>query len=392
MVKKIALIHPSMIVGGGSETITLWAAEALKEQYAVSIISSVKIDLDQCNDFYNTGLKQNEIRFIQVKPPFLLKNQRLFNALRDYRLARYCKSRANEYDLMFSTYNPMDFGKRGIQYILDPNFNEEMLRLLNPVPATWMKWFYKDYPLRKLYLFLGHILSNYTVKGMRKNMTLVDSHWAGELTYRHYGLRCRTVYPPVTGEFDPVPFQDRSNGFVCIGRIVRDKQLEKIIQIIQKTRERIPDVHLHIIGKESDRFYYQKIAAISKKHTDFIHFDGVVSAEQKTEILSHHKYGIHGKRNEPFGIAVAEMVKAGLIVWVPDGGGQVEIVNHDDLIYKTEEEAVAKIENVMESVDKQKMLLKHLEKQAGKFSSMIFMSEIKSIVKGFFEENEKRAP
>jgi len=391
MVKKIALIHPCMIVGGGSEAITLWAAEALKKQYDISIITSSKLDLNQCNDFYSTRLKNDEIRFIQVKPPFFFKNHRLFNALRDYRIAKYCKSRAHEYDLMFSTYNPMDFGRRGIQYISDPNFNEEMLRLLNPVPETWKKWFYRDSLLRRFYLFLGHILSNYAVKRMKMNMTLVDSNWAGELTSCYYGIECRTVYPPVTEEFDPVPFQRRRNGFVCIGRIVRDKQLEQIIQIIQKIRKRIPDVHLHIIGNRSDRFYYKKIVYLSKKHSDFIHFDGIVSAKRKTEILNNHKYGIHGKRNEPFGIAVAEMVKAGLIVWVPDGGGQVEIVNHPDLIYKTEEEAVAKIENVMENVDKQKMLVKHLEMQAGKFSSMTFMSEIESTVKEFFKENEHKA-
>ena len=38
---------------------------------------------------------------------------------------------------------------------------------------------------------------------------------------------------------------------------------------------------------------------------------------------------LHGMREEHFGMAPAEMARAGVIVWVPNGGGQMEIVGDE---------------------------------------------------------------
>ena len=45
--------------------------------------------------------------------------------------------------------------------------------------------------------------------------------------------------------------------------------------------------------------------------------------------MASHRYGIHGMREEHFGMAPAELARAGAIVWVPRGGGQMEIVGHE---------------------------------------------------------------
>jgi len=68
----------------------------------------------------------------------------------------------------------------------------------------------------------------------------------------------------------------------------------------------------------------------------------------------------------------------------------MEIVDNHDLVYRTKDDAVAKINNVLKNEDKQKTLLRHLENQSKKFSSTRFMSEVKSIVRCFFKENEHR--
>jgi glycosyltransferase involved in cell wall biosynthesis len=41
------------------------------------------------------------------------------------------------------------------------------------------------------------------------------------------------------------------------------------------------------------------------------------------------RYGIHGMLDEHFGMAPAELAAAGCIVFVPNDGGQVEIVDDD---------------------------------------------------------------
>lgn len=88
----------------------------------------------------------------------------------------------------------------------------------------------------------------------------------------------------------------------------------------------------------------------------------------------------------PFGIAVAEMVKAGCIVWVPKGGGQVEIINHSRLIYENTQQAAEKIIHVLINDSLQQELRRHLQRQSGKFSIERFVSEVRIVVSEFLRE------
>ena len=78
------------------------------------------------------------------------------------------------------------------------------------------------------------------------------------------------------------------------------------------------------------------------------------------------------------------MIRAGCIVWVPEGGGQIEIVNEKDLIFKDIDDAVLKIEKVLKNRELQEKLRKHLKKQSLNFSTEIFKKEVKKLVKNYF--------
>ena len=101
-------------------------------------------------------------------------------------------------------------------------------------------------------------------------------------------------------------------------------------------------------------------------------------------MVTGHRFGISGRANEPFGIAVAEMVKAGCIVFVANGGGQVEIVDHPSLIFDDEDEAVDKICNVLEDTSLQRRLGKHLTQGVDRFSVEAFQEGIQEVVRDFF--------
>lgn len=381
---KIAVIHPLLKRGGGSEARALWIAEALKREYEVTLISMGKIDLKALNSYYGTDLKFEEISIIEIPIPRLLKKR--FDALRYYRLFRYCRENSYKFDLMISTYNVMDFGKKGIQFIADFSFDDDLRRKYDSGSKQSLKIFYKKSWLRKLYIFIGKRLSGESKKGWLKNITIANSRWSAGVFRKKYGIDAKVIYPPVVGEFSGVKWEEKKNGFTAIGRLVPEKGFDKIVFILKELREKGHDIHLHIIGGHSDSSYYKRLKRIMVENSSWCFYEGLKYGEDKKSIISYHKYGISGRKNEPFGIAVAEMVKAGCITWVPDGGGQVEIVNHPNLIYKTEEEAVAKIENVMKSADNQERLVRHLKKQAEKFSSTTFMAKIKSIVENFFNE------
>ena len=317
---KIAIIHPDL-GWGGSEACALWAMEALKDDYDVCLITSSAVEFKKLNEYYGTSINSNQISVMTVSMPFILKKLNSFFALKYYRLARFCKRRANEFDVMFSSYNPMDFSKKGVQYILDPTFTCDLLQLCAGYPRGLRGWFYQNSPWRRFYLNLSKTLSNLTEEGIKKNLTLVDSDWTGQLTSEVYGMKSTTVYPPVPSNYPQVNWEDREDGFVCIGRINSEKRIDKIIEILEEVRKRKKEIHFHIIGKIHDLKYARNVNQLLRKNQDWIFMEGEVASDRKIELVAKHKYGIHGRINEPFGIAPAEMVKAGCIVWVASGGG-----------------------------------------------------------------------
>ena len=98
-----------------------------------------------------------------------------------------------------------------------------------------------------------------------------------------------------------------------------------------------------------------------------------MSGVKKAEIMGRHRFGIQTTKAESFGIAVAEMVKAGAIVFAPSDGGTAETLQHSALLFADAREAVAKIEAVLETPSLQTALRLHLAKQAQLFSAEKFM-------------------
>ena len=100
--------------------------------------------------------------------------------------------------------------------------------------------------------------------------------------------------------------------------------------------------------------------------------------------MDQHKYGINAAVGEPFGIAVAEMVGAGAIVFVSNRGGHTEIVKSPQLIYRDIEDAVDKIIGVLGQESLQKDLLGTLDRQSDIFSTQAFCDGIRNVVDTFF--------
>jgi glycosyltransferase involved in cell wall biosynthesis len=80
------------------------------------------------------------------------------------------------------------------------------------------------------------------------------------------------------------------------------------------------------------------------------------------------------------------MVKGGCIVFVPNGGGQTEIVNHPALIYEDDDDAVRKIETVLAGAALQESLREHLSQAAQRFSIENFKTVILHVLGRFLRE------
>ena len=97
--KRIAVVLPTISLGGGTEAVGAWTIEALKEKYQVTLVTFSPVDAVALNQFYGTALGQDEFAMIRPwLPPFVLSSGR-FSIMKDRVMMRYCKSRNAQFDL-----------------------------------------------------------------------------------------------------------------------------------------------------------------------------------------------------------------------------------------------------------------------------------------------------
>jgi glycosyltransferase involved in cell wall biosynthesis len=372
---------------GGSEAPALWTIEALKQDHEVTLISMGDIDLERLNAYYGTSLASGDFSAQRVQLPMGLRHTAMFAGWKGRFLQRYVRRVAPKFDVLISSYGPMDFGKPGLQMIADFSFVDDWRLDLNPSFRTWRAWFYGKTVVRSVYLRLGDCIARVHPENWKQNLTLANSAWSAGRFLQKYGIPSEVVYPPVAMDFPSVPFANRDKGFVCLGRVSPEKCVHSIIAILQKVRQRGHNIHLHILGGIDNSEYSQKVRGLAEQFRDWIFLEGWVLGDRKRELLAGHRFGIHARPNEPFGIAVAEMVQAGCLVFVPNGGGQMEIVNHPALIFANEAEAVEKIDTVLTNEAEQQKLRDHLQRASNSFSVKTFVETTRRVVGEFIKQH-----
>jgi glycosyltransferase involved in cell wall biosynthesis len=388
MMKRIAIIHPFLgtKTQSGSVYKCLKIIEALKDFYDLYLITSTpKVDFNILNNQWQTNILEGDIHIKKI-PLFLLRSTPYFMAFRHSFIGRYCRAHAREYDVMISAYNPYDFGVRGIQFIGDLIFSDKLRGIFHSMPDDRENsWFYKDTWWRALYLKAGRHLYSATEEGLWRNLTIANSGWMQKLLYRVLGVDSLVIYPPVQDVAHSIPWAQREEGFVTVGNLVPFKQIERSIRILQAVRGQGFDVHLHIVGYIIDQVYAHKILETCRKNANWCFYEGPLYGRDKMLFLESHKYGIHGAQVEGFGIAVAEMVKAGCVVWVAEGGGQTEILESEALTFGNEEDAVKKIKIILNDEAQLDGLRHHLHQRAQAFALDNFSSSVRRAVADFLE-------
>jgi glycosyltransferase involved in cell wall biosynthesis len=384
---SLGFVFPIFNEAGGSEATALWTIEALRHEFDMTIITQAPMNLPRLNASYGTHLSEGEFKQKIIPVPRIFN--RRFDALRGYRLARYAKYIAPEFDLMISGYNILDFGRPGIQLIADFAFFDKLhISVEEQIHRPWI--YHRTWP-RRAYLALGKLLSGTTPK-WKENLTIANSLWTKDVLKKTFDLSSIVIYPPVLEGEKGFSWPDRENGVVFLGRLDRHKGLETIFWIVEQLRARKMDLHLHIVGPEgSDRDYFRYVLDYCQKNQTWVKYEGPLFGSEKFRFLARHRYGISGRSREPFGISVAETVKAGCLIWVPRDGGQVEIVNQEDLLYQTPIEAVEKMSTVMKSPEHISRLRAHLAIQCGFFSPESFMKEIRNVVHSYIYDSSFRS-
>lgn len=375
---KVLLVQPRLDPPGGGNLVAAWMLQALRDEHELGLLAWAPPDLAACNRHYGTSLRDEDFR-LHLVPDAIRRLGSLtptpVSLLKDTYLVR--RSFALPYDVVMTCNNEADFGRRGIQYVHYPKIG--MTR-----PAVDLHWYHAARSLLDVYHRLCARVGRFSADRMRANLTLVNSAYIGTHVRALHGIEPVVLHPPVPGDFPVVPWEERENAFVCIGRISPEKRIDTIVEVLQRVRAAGGDVGLHVVGTPDDRVHTRLVRSLARAHASWVRLHIDLSRDALVRLVARQRYGIHAMPDEHFGIAVAEMVRAGCLVFVPEGAGPAEIVGTaEELRWTSPDDAATKILATLRDPGRQARLREHLAGRAALFTTEKFCAELRALVRGF---------
>ncbi len=380
---QILIAHPWM-GRGGSEATAMWALHALQDLGKITFTTASPVDWERLNATYGTRVDPAKVVLLQApRLPGVTSGTRLAYWQRAY-FERFCQGLPGRYDACISAYNPIRFNRPAIQLVGDFSFDEEARLDLYPNASDQAR--HRPSWLRRMYLSVGEQLAG---RGGREiagpeDRIVANSRWtAGMLEARFRIAAPPVLYPPSLLESGPASRPREPLGFVCMGRITPEKEVETIIAILDQVRAAGHPATLDLIGEFGQDAYARRIRAMAGERAAWIRTPGFLGPAEKAQIFATRTYGLHACRVEAFGIAVAEMAAAGLIPFVPDDGGVGEIVGVAELTYADTADAVRKILARIAEAETSEAMRGHLRGRVASFRPERFAETLLGIVREF---------
>ena len=367
---RIAVAHTDLMAKGGGEGVCMNVLEALQDDHEVTLLTLTPPDLTELNDYFRTDVGDVAVRRPPVVADFLdwLDDPR-YN-LRNALLNRFVADEREAFDLVVGTDNELSVPGPLVQYIHTPRF----ARLV--VSKRVGEDGFADHAYDRFCWKVG----GFDPEEIRSSHLLTNAEWMADVVQDAHGARPRVVHPPVdTRGFEDRPWDEREPGFVTVGRLASYKNVLQNVEIVDRVRDRGHDVHLHVVGPGYDDEYTRKVKEAAAER-EYVSVEGELPREELVELVCDHRYGLHGKRHEHFGMAVAELVAGGALAFVPNNGGQREIVGSDDLTYSTADEAVEKIDRALSNPESARDLRRSGAEIERRYGRERFQREVRAVV------------
>lgn len=359
---------------GGAEVVAMTVIEALTKKFeVVHVIARGGWDLNELNAIAGTNIPDNEIVLIRLPFKKILAKTTL-GAIWHAIFLRYCRKIAHNYDIRITASRTMGWGLPAFHFLSDVVWNEQLL-------SDFGEKVEHQGSSRRILTQLGKKISGKSLNELHpQDVFIANSHWTANISNPFTTTKPVVVYPPVDTSFQILPWEKRSRDFVILGRISPEKNLETAIEIIEKVREKGWDINLTIYGKFENNDYSRSIKSLVQIKP-WINAPGPVQGTEKASILPSFKFGINTCLREAFGISTAEMIIAGIIPFVPNEGGQREIVENDKLIFKDKEQAVKKIIWLLQNESYRDDIRKKLKQSKRIQSTQSFEKEIRKLIR-----------
>lgn len=369
--RRFLVVASTLRATGGGDHLSAVALEALVDAGEVTLVQWGEPDFDEVNRLFGTSLRRDALTV--VRPGALFRGVVALlpfhlDLLRKAILFRMMRRSAGRYDAVVSLMNEIDVGAPAIQYVHYPWG-------LLPRPESDLRWYHFEWLLAIYYALVRQVIG-IDERRVATNLTLVNSSWTGaRFAERYRGASSVVLHPPVAPPPPGLPWTERENRFVAIGRISPEKRLEDAIEIVERLRARGHDATLSIVGIRDDAAYRARIAQFASSR-GWVTLHERVPADALQQLLARSRYGIHAMRGEHFGIAVAQLAAGGCLPFVQRDGGPAEIVGDARLTFDSVDEAVERADAVLRSDALQLELRRALEGAAERFGTARFRARL----------------
>lgn len=375
---RIGVLHPDLMELGGAELVSAHVIHAILERttHEVTVFAARPPELRALDAFAGTALAGSRVETRSLP--------RLRVPTRLYRRLMYARSPAvigSEVDLVFATKGMCAFGPRnGIQYVHFPNLcSRSTLRRFHPT----------DYENRYGSLWRAAACLPFDLLKPRpapgeEVVTLANSSWTASLIQREFGMASEVVYPPVVWTGDPLPWRSRSDAFVVLGAVAPHKNTLGAVEVFRALQDASGRrFRLFLVGSETDDAYASRVRAAVSDTPGAAQL-GRLPRDRLHRLLGRCRFGLHAAPHEHFGLGIAEMLEAGMIPFVPEGGGQVEVVGgRRELVLRDvrrPDEAARQILDVLSDSAAVDELRGTLEALRGRFTPEVFHGRIAETV------------
>lgn len=373
--------RPTAIVGhgvwgrGGAEAAAMWIISALSEAFEVTIYTRGGFDLEALNRLAGTSLATEALTLRRAN----VESSLPVGALAAGRFLRSLRRVAGHYDLCVSASGILPWGRPALHFLSSIDCDPDLVR----------RYCHADrMPLRAR---LSRLIQ-YTVAGARQprpgDHFVANSEWLKEKCVRVCSGPVEVIHPAVVLPSMGMPWRDRDNAVLAFGRISPEKRVEACIRIVERARALGFGGQLIIAGPDGPLDYTHHIRKLAAAREWITLLPSQTGAERDA-LLGRVRYGLNACLYEAFGISSAEMAGAGVIMLVPQGTGQSEIVK-DSLQHYATEVAAAEL---LVALDQNVVLRERLHQEAlttrERFAPVRFVDAVQNIAKQALRVSEE---
>ena len=384
--KKVLVYHKQLtsLLGGGTFQPLMFIAE-LQKSCDVTLALNEDTDIEQVSGMSEVAIDVSRLKVVRLDPERGIAAR--YEWLRALCRARKLKRLAADADICISTANVMDFGKPGHHFIYllsqfgGHAFYDHLLRIKSRTGIRRMLRRVQTGIAENVVRPLCGLRPLRRILADKREHIYPTSHYVEGIVRGYYGDFNSTVfYPPTIFEFaaDDVPRDPLLA--IYIGRIFPPKRITDIVAIVERARELSgKDLKLHIAGKLMEIPYTGLLKKLAAERP-WLELVGPKYGRDKEKFMLSASYALHAERDEAFGIAIAEYLKAGSIPIVPDEGGPKEIVGDPELTFGTNDEAAQTLAKLLADDAFRAKKRRHCAERAGEFTLSAYLARQRRVL------------